>query len=304
MRFELTDLRVFVAIATAPSLTQGAKAVYLSPAAASNRMKNLETQLGGRLFYRNNKGMELTPAGKDMLVHARKILTGADELIYHFSEANQDQQGHLKIYANTTAVIGFLPEILASFLADRPRVSIDLKEEFTKNIIRGVREESADFGIVSGVIEALDLEHIHISTDRLCVAVPINHDLAELECVSLDVALRYSHIGFHAGSTLQKYLDDHKDRLGITTKSRINVQGFESVCRLIEAGVGIGVIPESVMDRHSRTMAIKSIHLNEKTALRERSIIVKRYDSLSPVARALIESIKLHQWTACDTKIY
>ena len=294
MHFDLTDLKVFVCIAEAPSLTQGAKTAFVSPAAARTRLKNLEAQLSSRLFYRHNKGLELTPAGKNLLRHARLMLQYAEQIRTDFSGYAADTQGHIRIYANTTAVIGFLPEILALFLAERPAVSIDLQEQFTKDIIRSVREDAADFGIVSGQIDAPDLQRIHFSTDRLCVAVPQGHELAKHTAVDFQAALAYPHIGFHRGSTLQQYVDEHKQRLGVSTKNRINVSGFESVCRLIEAGVGIGIVPESVIERHRHTMAIVAVPLDDPSAVRERSIILKELDALTPVSRALIERISLH----------
>lgn len=69
---------------------------------------------------------------------------------------------------------------------------------------------------------------------------------------------------------------EHKQRLGVSTKNRINVSGFESVCRLIEAGVGIGIVPESVIERHRHTMAIVAVPLDsDPSAVRERSVILK-----------------------------
>lgn len=292
MHFDLADLKIFVAIAQAPSLTQGAKNVFMSPAAASTRLKNLENQIGSRLFYRHNKGLDLTPSGRKLLTHARKMLQYAEEIRNEFSEDERDMRGHIRILANTTAVIGFLPEILAGFLAERPAVTIDLQEQFTKETIRAVREDNADFGILSGQIDAPDLQRIPFQTDRLCIAVPLGHPLAkETHGVGFEEALCYPQISFHPSSTLQKYLNEHKERLGIYTKNRISVAGFESACRLIEAGVGIGIVPESVMQRHRHTMKIVSIALNHPSAIRERNIIVKEWDAQTPIAKALITRI-------------
>lgn len=292
MHFDLSDLKVFVAIAQVQNLTQGAKSIHLSAAAASTRLKNLEQQINARLFYRHNKGLELTPAGRKLLTHARQMLYYADCIRSEFANEPHDAQGHIRIKANTTAVIGFLPEILARFLAERPAVSIDLQEDFTKETIRAVREDNVDFGILSGQIDAPDLEHIPFKTDRLCIALPENHPLTERkEGVGFEEALIYPQISFHPSSTLQKYLNDHKERLGIYSKNRISVAGFESACRLIEAGVGIGIVPESVIQRHQATMRICAIPLNHPSAIRERRIIVKELDAQTPTVRVLIETI-------------
>lgn len=292
MHFDLADLKLFAAIAKAPSLTQGANSVFVSPAAASTRLKNLENQLGCRLFYRHNKGLELTPAGKKLLRHARKMLQYAEEIRSEFSNQSIDARGHIRLFANTSAVISFLPDILAHFLTQRPAVSIDLQESLTKDTIRAIREDNADFGIVSGEIDAPDLQHIHFCTDYLCIALPQNHPLCQYpDGVGFEEALHYPQVSFHPGSTLQKYLNDHKERLGIYTKNRISVAGFNSFCRLIEAGVGIGIVPKSVVSRYQTHMQIDTIPLNHPSAIRERKIILKQLDAQTPTARALIEHI-------------
>lgn len=293
MHFELSDLRIFVAIAKAPSLTQGANNVFISPAAASTRIKNLENQMGCRLFYRHNKGLNLTPAGKKLLLHARKILQQAQELRHEFSDFASHTRGHIRLLANTSAVISFLPEILASFLTQYPAISVDLHESLTKDTIRAVREGDADFGIVSGEIDAPDLEFIHFCTDYLCIALPCNHPLAQFkEGVDFETALQYPQVSFHPGSTLQKYLNDHKERLGIYTHNRISVAGFYSFFQLIEAGVGIGIVPLSVVKRHSHRQ-ISAIPLNHPSAKRERKMIVQQINAQSPMVQALIEHIHI-----------
>ena len=126
MHFDLPDLRLFIHSAESPSLTQGARKAFLSPAAASARIKALEGQLGSRLLYRDSRGVELTPAGQRLLQHARLIMRQVDYLKSEFTEYGTDAAGHIRIFANTTAVTEFLPEVLAGFLAERPGVTVDL----------------------------------------------------------------------------------------------------------------------------------------------------------------------------------
>lgn len=120
MHFDLADLRLFIHIAESPSLTQGAKRAFLSPAAASARIKALESQLETRLLYRDSRGVEVTPAGERLLQHARLIMRQVDYLKSEFTQYGGDSTGHMRIFANTTAVTEFLPEILAGFLSKRP----------------------------------------------------------------------------------------------------------------------------------------------------------------------------------------
>lgn len=178
MHFDLADLRLFIHIAESPSLTQGARRAFLSPAAASARVKALEGQLGSRLLYRDSRGVELTPAGQRLLQHARLIMRQVEYLKSEFTEYGSDAAGHIRIFANTTAVTEFLPEILAGFLAARPGVTVDLQERLSRDIVRGVLDGSTDLGIIAGPVAATGLQVLHFSTDRLVMAVPQGHPLA------------------------------------------------------------------------------------------------------------------------------
>lgn len=288
MHFDLADLRLFIHIAESPSLTQGARRGHLSPAAASARIKALESQLDARLLYRDSRGVELTPAGQRLLQHARLIMRQVDYLKSEFAAYGTDSAGHIRIFANTTAVTEFLPEKLAGFLAARPGVTVDLQERLSRDIVRGVLDGSTDLGIIAGPVEARGMEILHFSTDRLVLALPVGHPLAAEAQVTLSQTLDYQHIGLHEGSTLLSFLRDQVERLGRQLSLRIQVSSFEAVCRMIEAGVGIGVIPESAASRHSRTMRLAIVELDEPWAVRERSILVREYDALPGTVKALI----------------
>ena len=291
MHFDLPDLRLFIHIAESPSLTQGARKAFLSPAAASARIKALEGQLGSRLLYRDSRGVELTPAGQRLLQHARLIMRQVDYLKSEFTEYGTDSAGHIRIFANTTAVTEFLPEVLAGFLAERPGVTVDLQERLSRDIVRGVLDGAADLGIIAGPVQAPGLQVLHFSTDRLVLAVPLGHALAQRQTVSLADTLAYQHIGLHEGSTLLSFLREQVEKLGGNLALRIQVSSFEAICRMIEGGVGIGIIPESAARRHSRTMQLAILQLDEAWAVRERSMLVRELDALPGSVRALIDRL-------------
>ena len=292
MHFDFSDLRLFSRIAEEQNLSRGARRAFLSPAAASARLKALEEQLGTRLFYRESKGLSLTPAGEKLLRHARVIERQFEHVRSDFEEFSKDEVGHIRIFANTTAVTEFMPEVLAKFMADRPAVTVDLQERLTRDIVRGVLDGSADLGIISGPITAEELQVVHFSTDKLVLCTPVGHPLA---MASREIAfadtLDYPHVSLHEGSTLHSYLTDlvrdQRRRLQI----RIQVRSFEAMCRMIEAGVGIGVVPLSAALRHSKTMQIEISELADAWAIRERAVIVRDIEGLPGCARDLIDEL-------------
>ncbi|MFK0089610.1 LysR family transcriptional regulator [Pseudomonas sp. NPDC090755] len=292
MHFDLADLRLFTHIAEAPSLTQGARKACLSPAAASARIKALENQLGSRLLYRDNRGVEVTPAGQRLLHHARLILRQVEYLKSEFTAYGTDAAGHIRIFANTTAVTEFLPQVLAGFLALRPGVTVDLQEKLNRDIVRGVLDGSSDLGIIAGPVHANGLQALHFSTDRLVLAVPREHPLAQQQRLSLADTLQFPHIGLHDGSTLNSFMREQVENIGESLPLRIQLSSFEAVCRMIEAGVGIGVIPETAARRHALSMELSVVELDEPWAVRERSILVRDLQALPACTQALIETLQ------------
>ncbi|MGN8063377.1 LysR family transcriptional regulator [Ralstonia sp. 22111] len=292
MHFDFADLRLFSRIAEEQNLSRGARRAFLSPAAASARLKALEEQLGTRLFYRDNKGLSLTPAGEKLLRHARVIERQFEHVRSDFEEFSKDEVGHIRIFANTTAVTEFMPEVLATFMAERPAVTVDLQERLTRDIIRGVLDGSADLGIISGPVQSDGLEVVHFSTDKLVLCTPIGHPLATADRgVGFADTLDYPHVGLHEGSTLHAFLTelvrDQRRKLQI----RIQVRSFEAMCRMIETGVGIGVVPLSAARRHRKTMQLELVELADAWAVRERAVIARDLEGLPGCARALIDEL-------------
>lgn len=288
MHFDLTDLRLFVQIAEASSLTKGARRVFLSAPAASGRIKALEEQLGAQLLYRDNRGVTLTGAGENLLRHARVILRQIEHLKDEFGARGAGSSGHIRIFANTTAVTEFMPELLTRFLSQHPGVTVDMQERLTRDIVRAVVDGSTDLGIVSGIIPMAGLEAKRFSTDRLILVTPDGHPLAKRRKTAFPATLSYEHISLHEGSTLHAFIRDLTDRLGTKLKSRIHVGSFEAMCRLIEGGVGIGIVPESAALRHRQTMQLSLIQLTDPWAIRERLVLAREFDALPGCARTLV----------------
>lgn len=295
MQLSLTDLRLFVRTAEHASLTKAAAAMHLSLAAASARIKALENQTKLQLLYREARGVRLTPAGEAFLHHARVMLQQAQRLQGDLNEYGSGLRGHVRVFANTTAVTDFMPEVLARFLAEHPDVNVDLQERSNAEIVRAVRDGSTDIGIVAGNVEAEGLQLIHFSTDRLVLVTPKQHRFAKRRRIAFADTLDEDHVGMHEGSTIHSFLNRIVEQMNGHLKLRIQLRGFDAMCRMIEAGVGIGIVPESAALRHQKTMTIALVALSDDWAVRERYVVVRELEALPGFSRGLVEAVILHQ---------
>lgn len=296
MHFSISDLGLFVRIAELGNLTKGAEKSSLSPAAASARLKSLESQFNCSLFLREHRGVKLTPAGETLLRHAQTILGQVDQLRNEFAlqAANaptpaQHELGSIRIFANTTAVTELLPELLADYLAERPGVTVDLKEKYTDAVVSGVENGEADIGIVAGPVEAGGLQSWCFARDRLVLAIPKNHPIANHHCVvSFEESLQFGHVCMDEGHTLNTFIRSKADKLKVDIPVRMHTRTYETMCRMIAAGVGIGVVPESTVMRYKNGLELDILALSDPWTIRERKVLVRSLEALPSYSRAFV----------------
>ena len=200
-------------------------------------------------------------------------------------------KGHLRVCANTTSLGEFLPPVLGNYLLSHPDVYVDLRERLSHDSVRAVSEGQIDIGIVAGTVRTESLEVIPYRHNRLELVVPRSHPLSDALSVDFAETLVFDHVGLTEGSAIYSFLRQECDRIHRRMTMRIQVGNFETVCRLIEVGVGIGIVPASAALRHSQSMAIKSIPLNDEWALRAQAICVRKLAELPRFARDLVEML-------------
>ncbi|RYC29119.1 LysR family transcriptional regulator [Lichenibacterium minor] len=292
MRFDVTDLRLFVQVADAGSITKGAAAANIALGAASARVRGMEEQLGIPLLVRDRSGVVPTPAGRALLRHGRSILQQCDRMHGELEEYAKGLKGHVRLFSNTNALTEFLPTALSSFLRANPGVNVDVQEHLSDQIVRGIREGMADIGIVAGTVDLSAVETFPFRQDRLVVVTPRSHALGQRRRIPFEHILDDDFIGLETGAALQDFLADHARRLGRRLRLRIQLRGFDGICRMVESGAGIAVLPESAARRYKRSMAIRVVELEDGWASRKLVICVRRVDDLPVHARRLVEELR------------
>jgi DNA-binding transcriptional LysR family regulator len=292
MRFDLTDLRLFCDVVEAGSITAGAERSALALAAASTRIRHMEAALGAELLTRSRQGVTPTPAGRMLLKHARGLLAQAARMREDLSAFAGGRSGEVRLLANTNALTEFVPEVLSSFLAAHPHVSVDLEERLSDEIVGLIAEGVGDVGIVAGTVDTGALQAFPFRTDRFVVVTAEGHPLAARNSVPFAEVLAYDLVGLERSSSLQRFLTDKAARAGRPLRARVQLRSFDAVCRLVESGVGIGVVPQSIARRAARTMNLAVIDLADDWAVRELKIVIRDLDDLRPSARELVEALR------------
>ncbi len=293
-RPDLASLALFIRIAETKSITKAAQASHIALAAASRRMTQLEEQYGVQLLFRTARGVELTPAGTALLAHARRMLGQADELRAELSDYTKGGKGLVRIHANASALAQHLPEDLASFCAAHPAVKVAVEEHRSGAIVQALRSGAADIGIVMEGASLEGLQSFDYRTDLLVAVLPRNHAVRGKR-VAFARLLSYDIVGLESDTVISRLLAAAAAAEGKPLRLRMQLKGFDVVARMIQAGLGIGVLPEAVARNFSRSMKLRLVPLSDAWARRKMWVSVKDAASLPASARQLVEHLVAHR---------
>jgi DNA-binding transcriptional LysR family regulator len=291
-RIDLTTLRLFIAVCEEQNLTRAAQREGIAASAVSKRMNDFELAFGVTLFRRLSKGMALTPAGEALLHHARVTLLNVEKIAVELSEYSQGVRGHVRMLANLSAIVQFLPEDLQAFFSAHQLLRVDLQERPSGQVVRGIEEGAAEIGICSGEAETRALEPFHYRYDHLVVVVRSDHPLASRADILFAETLDFDHVGLHAASSIYLRSQYAASQAGKSMRLRINVPGFDAVCRMVQADMGIGLIPDRAFEVIGAGMGLRAIPLRDDWAKRELKIVVRDAAQLSGTGRMVLDHLR------------
>ncbi len=274
-RLDLKTLRLFAAICEEGTLNGAARRAAIAPSAVSKRLAGLERALGCPLLTRDPRGMRPTPAGETLLHHTRRMLASAEQITLELAEHARGVRGFVRVLANLSAIVQFLPEDLQGFLALQTNIRVDLEERPSGGVVAGVEEGAADLGICAGSTETRSLVAHPYREDRLVLVVPAGHPLAGRDTIALSETLDHDHVGLHRESSIHAALRDEARRLGRPLRLRIHVPSFDAICRMAQAGMGIGVVPERVHALLGPQMRLSAVPLSDPWARRRLNLVVR-----------------------------
>ncbi|KDB50307.1 transcription regulator protein [Sphaerotilus natans subsp. natans DSM 6575] len=290
MRFDLVTLNLVLAIAETRSITRGAEREHLALAAASKRLSDLETRLGVQLFERRARGVEPTAAGLALIRHIRSLHASLHAMEEEVAEFSRGIRGHLRVVANASAIAECLPPDLAAFSRAHPEIRISLEDQTSAELQRSVAEGAADVGIfVPPLLEPARLQTWSYRDGTLVLITPVGHALAQQPAVRFADLLEHDFIGQHTGAALQQMLLAQATELGRPLRARMQVRGFDAIAQLVEAGLGIALMPSAVAQRLARLFRLEIVALDEPWARRDYRVGVRAQEVLPAVVRRFVE---------------
>jgi DNA-binding transcriptional LysR family regulator len=290
MRPDPTSLALFVRIAETRSITKAAQACHIALAAASRRVTQLEDQFNVQLLYRTARGVDLTPAGNALLQHARIVLSQMDEMQAEITGYAKGAKGTVRIQANASALAQYLPHDLATFAAAHPAIKVSLGEERSGAIAQAVQSGAADVGIVMEGADASGLECIEYRADTLAAVVPRRSPIKAKSAAFAEL-LDHDFVGLESTTVISQIMLEQASRAGKPLKLRVQAKSFDVVAKMIQAGLGIGILPEAAARSFVGPMGLRVVHLTDPWATRKMYVCVRSLASLAAPARLLVEHL-------------
>lgn len=288
---DIDSLALFVRAAELRSLTKAAEASHIGLAAASRRMALLEHRFKTALLERSPRGVELTAAGVSLLPHAKALLHEINEMQAEMRDHADGRKGALRILANTSAMTESLPADLAAFSRLHPDLRLSVLERWSGEIVHSLVAGEADVGIVVEGIPTESLETHTYRTDRIAVVMPASHPLASVPEMKFADVLDDDLVALESGASMMRLLTEQAVIEERTLQLRVQVRSFEAVCRMVEAGLGLGILPYEGVSLMGQALGLVVRPLVEPWAQRNMLVCVKKERTANHTVARLVEHL-------------
>jgi DNA-binding transcriptional LysR family regulator len=292
MRFDLVDLQLFIAVADARSITQGALRANLALASAGARIKGLEAALGVSLLKRGRRGVEPTAAGESLLDHARIVMHNVDAMRGDLAAFATGAKASVHLLANTSGLSEHLPKALAAFLREHPDINVDIEERESTDIAAAIVAGAADLGFAAEHALPEHVERFLFSEDRLTLVTARRGAFAGRRQIDFGEVTACDFVGLTSSTALQSHIAKHAARLGARLRFRARLRDFDAICQMVAAGVGVAVVPEAAAKRCARSMPIMMIRIRDPWANRRLAICARSFKTLPRPAKQLVEHLR------------
>jgi DNA-binding transcriptional LysR family regulator len=241
---EIRQLRAFVAIADSGTFTAGARRVHVTQAAISMQIRQLEMELGARLFVRAPRRVILTEAGEHLLLRARQILREHDAAIDEIAELAGAERGRLRIgSASAMVTTETLPNLLRELRSQHTHAEITVISGTSEALVDQILAGEMDIALVSLPVEARGIQTERLSEDQLVAIASPRHRLAKQTTVSPYTLAGEKLILGERGGNTRRLIDQFFAQAGVDLTISMELSRQAAIRRMVEKDMGVGIVP-------------------------------------------------------------
>ncbi len=259
----LDQLRVFVAVAEREHLTEGAKALHLTPSAATAAIQALESRYGTKLFHRVGRRLELSGDGRSFLLQARTVLSAAKAAETALQEFSGLVRGRLAVAASQTLASHWLPPLLMRFATAHEGIVLDLTESNTAGVAAAVLAGDAEIGCIEGAIDDPALAVVPLAGDRLVIVAAPHHPLTRQYAVPAAELATCQWVMREPGSGTRAVFETAMRDVGVelqTLNVMLTLPTNEALCAAVVGSECLTAVSELVARPHVQAGRLQRIH--------------------------------------------
>lgn len=285
------NMRAFVEVAKSSTFAEAAQKLFLSQPALSSAIKNMESQLGGQLFIRSTRRVELSPEGKLFLPKAQRVLLDYEGAIDDVKALFNAKQGSIIISAMPSFASGPLPQIIRTFTQKFPNISIRILDVVMEKVIDNVKQQRAELGFVfmPPALEGLCFQPL--MSDSFCVVMPQHHPLAEKESCDLHEIAAFGFVAMNRESSIRKWLDAAMDQANISLKIITEASQLSTIGQLVASNIGISIVPQLCMEE-MQNKGLVCLHVRDLSFNKQIGVIYRKQEELSVAAQQLLHVLQ------------
>src|SRR5438132_1678588 len=286
---DVRDLQVFLSVAKHLNYTRAGEEVNLSQPSVSVRMRELERDLGSKLFEQLGKKIALTEAGQLLVPYATRIIAAMSDARQAIDELQGLERGLLRIGASTTPGMYLIPQTVAHFKRRYPKIEVHLAVKDTRQIEDGVIRNEFDFGFVGGHLAGDEVDVLPWMTDHLIRVVPSNHALARNRSVKAADLRKERFILREAGSATRAAVANHLQKADRKVETFMEMENPESVKKAVQSGLGIAFISRFAVETELKAKSLGAVRVKDLDINRELKIVYRKDKHLGRAAQTFIE---------------
>jgi aminoethylphosphonate catabolism LysR family transcriptional regulator len=289
MAVNLTQLRVFHAVAKGGSFTEAARELSITQPAVTIHIRELERYYGVRLFDRGSRRVRLTDTGQTLLEYTQRIFSLAEEAEHALENAGELRAGRLRILASLTVGGYYLPPVINLFKGQFPQILVTLFVDNSQRVVERIAELREDIGFLSGPVRDERLLVRPFLEDELVLIVPPRHQWAGRRSVSLHELKGESLILREPGSATRALVEERLHQAEILPLVSMELGSNEAIKRAVEMGMGVSVLSATIVRREAEAGLVRVIRIREKGLTRLFQIIIHRERERSRLITAFLD---------------
>lgn len=289
----LRDLRYFIALADLRHFGRAAEACHVSQPTLSTQLKKLEDELGVQLIERAPRQVMLTPAGRDILERARRVIAEVEQMRETARRTADPEAGSVRLGLFPTLGPYLLPHVVPNIRRRFPRLELLLVEEKTENVLQMLREGRLDAGVLALPLHEEWLEIEALFEEPFLLALPNGHPLAKQRELKLAELSQQHLLLLEDGHCLRDQALEVCQLAGASEKEGFRATSLETLRQMVAAGVGLTLLPMlAVKPPVPASENIRLLPFRQPAPTRKLALVWRKSSAMSDFLRKLAQVLK------------